>query len=97
MTGSTRLPATNPAGELSCAFGLGFATPQSNFLDDLALGIIPPVRVVRGGVEVSFAVESKEAVRRYIEIESRRRTALNFSVRNTDDAIVLTVTERPEA
>jgi hypothetical protein len=96
VTGTPRLSAANPAVDLSCAFGLGFVTPQSAFLDDLALGNIPPVRDVHDGVEVSFAVELEEAVRRYMEIESRRRPALNFSVRKTAGAVVLTVTGSAE-
>jgi len=89
-------PAANPVGDLTCAFGLGFAAPQSGFLEELALAIIPPVREVRGGVEVAFTVESEEAVRRYMETESGRRSDLAFSVRRTTDAIVLSVTGRPE-
>ena len=92
MTDIIGLPAANPAGDLACAFGLGFATRQSSFLEELALSIIPPVRDVRGGVEVSFAVESEAAVRRYMEIESRRRPALDFAIRRAADAIILTVT-----
>lgn len=97
MTEILGLPAANPAGDLTCAFGLGFAAPTSSFLEELARAIIPPVREVRGGVEVSFTIASEEAVRRYVETESRRRFDLAFSIQRTADAVVLSVTGRPEA
>ena len=50
-----------------------------------------------GGIEVAFSAGSEGAVRRYIEVESRRRADLEFSVRRTADAIVLRVTARADA
>lgn len=97
MTGIIGRPDANPISDLVCSFGLGFATPRSGLLDELALVIIPPVREVDGGIEVAFSAGSEGAVRRYIEVESRRRADLEFSVRRTADAIVLRVTARADA
>ncbi len=93
---SIELAARRAAGDLACAFGIGFAAAPPGFLEELARGIIPPVRDLDDGVEVSFTMESEDAVRRYMEIESRRRPALILSVRRSADAIVLTVRGRLE-
>ncbi len=97
MTETFPLTSSGTAVDVTCMFGLGFAAPQSGSLDDLASAMILPVREVPGGVEVAFTVESEEAVRRFMEAESRRRADLEFSVHRTADAVVLKVTGRREA
>jgi len=91
------LRAAHPDGDLACEFAIAAATARSGFREELARGIIQPVRDLDDGVEVSFSVESWDIVRRYVEMESRCCSFLNLSARKTADAIVLTVTGRPEA
>lgn len=97
MTGLVGRPGPSLIGDLTCSFGLGFAGPRSGLLDELAIAIVPPVRQIDGGVEVAFGVGSEEIVSRYIEVESRRRADLEFSLRRTASAVVLRVTGRPDA
>lgn len=87
--------AAQPGGDLACDFAL--ARDVARIRDDLARGIVWPVREIDGGVEVTFRAEAWDAVLRYIEVESQCCTFLDLAAERGGEAVVLRVTGRPEA
>ena len=91
------LRAVDRDGDLACDFTIANAMARAGLREALAAGIVPPPREIEGGVEVTFKRESWDAVRRYVELESRCCSFLDLAAQRTDDAILLRVTGRPEA
>ena len=90
-------PAAQPDADLACDFNIATETARSGFRQELARGIVPPIRDLDDGVEVTFTAESWDAVLRYVELESQCCPFLNLSARKSNGAVLLTVTGRPEA
>jgi hypothetical protein len=91
------LRAADPDGDLACDFTIANDMARTGLREELSRGIMPPVRQLENGVEVSFTPDSWDAVLRYIELESRCCSFLDLSMHKTSDAVVLRVTGRPEA
>jgi hypothetical protein len=91
------LRAVNPDGDLACDFTLANEMVRLGVRDALAAGIVPPLRQIDGGVEVTLAPESWDTVLRYVDLESRCCSFLDLTARRADGAIFLRVTGRPEA
>jgi hypothetical protein len=91
------LRARHPDGDLAGDFAIASDTARSGFGEELARGIILPVQDLDDGVQVSSTVDSSGAVRRYVDLESRCCSFLTLSARKTVDAVVLSVTGRPDA
>jgi hypothetical protein len=91
------LIAVNPQGDIACDMTIATADARTGFADDLKRGMRLPIRDVPGGVEVRFDPSAQDAVLRYVDLESRCCSFLTVAVRSEPDAIVLSVTGRPEA
>lgn len=91
------LRAADPDGDLACDFTIAHEMAREGVREDLARGIVAPPRDVEGGVEVRFRPDAWPAVRRYLDLESQCCSFLTLAARKTDDAVLLTVTGRPEA
>ena len=91
------LRAVSPDADLACDFTIATGLARSGLREDLARGIVRPIRELEDGVEVTFQVAAWDAVRRYIELESRCCPFLDLSARRTPEAVILTVSGRPEA
>lgn len=91
------LRAVTPDGDLACDTTIATAEERSGLADALAGGMIPPVRRLQNGVEVTFRPDAREHVLRYVELESQCCSFLDLSVKDEDGSLVLTVTGRPEA
>jgi hypothetical protein len=91
------LRAIQPDGDLACDTTIATPEARAGLSEALERGIIRPVRLLDNGVEVSFRPEARDAVLRYIDLESRCCSFLDLAVATNDDAVVLTVTGRPEA
>ena len=90
-------PAAQPEGDLACDFTIAVELVQEGFRERLAREIVAPVRRLDDGVQVTFAPRAWDLVMKYIEVESQCCAFLNLAAKRTDDAVVLTVTGRPEA
>lgn len=90
-----QLTAKQPDADLACDFAV--AKGVAEFREQLAAGIVPPIRELPDGIEVTFVHKSWDAVLRYVDVESRCCPFLNLSARRTNDAVLVTVTGRPEA
>ena len=91
------LRAVNPDGDLACDTTIATPEAREGVSEALARGIVRPIREVANGVEVTFSYDAREAVMRYVEMESQCCSFLDLAVRADADALVLTVTGRPEA
>jgi hypothetical protein len=91
------LRAANPDGDLACDFTLANEMARRGLREALAAGIVPPLRQIVGGVEVTLTPESWDTVLRYVDLESRCCSFLDLSAQRGDGAILLRVTGRPEA
>ncbi|HYM15180.1 MAG TPA: hypothetical protein VEZ14_06440 [Dehalococcoidia bacterium] len=89
--------AARPDADLACDFIIARDLAQSGFREQLARGIVWPVRVLPNGVEVTFASDSWDAVVRYVEVESECCPFLDLAARRTADSVVLSVTGRTDA
>ncbi len=93
--GAVSRPAAQPDADLACDFTI--AKRGAEIRDELARGIVPPIRQLPDGVEVTFAPDSWDAVLQYIEMESRCCPFLDLAARRTDRAVLLSVTGRTSA
>lgn len=93
--GAVRRPAAQPDADLACDFTI--AKRGAEMREELARGIVPPIRQLPDGVEVIFIPESWDAVLRYIDMESRCCPFLDLAARRTGAAVLLSVTGRPDA
>lgn len=91
------LRAADPDGDLACDFTIARDLAREGFRERLMRDIVAPVRALPDGVEVRFRPEAWPNVRRYLEVESRCCAFLSLSAREVGDAIIVTVTGRPEA
>jgi hypothetical protein len=91
------LRAVDPDGDLACDFTIAGDLAREGFRERLMRDIVAPVRALPDGVEVRFRLEAWPNVRRYLDVESRCCAFLSLSAREVADAIILTVTSRPEA
>jgi hypothetical protein len=91
------LRAVAPEGDLACDTTIATPEASAGLTEALARGIIRPVRKLENGVEVSFDPSARDAVMRYVELESRCCSFLDLAVRTAPEAVVLTVTGRPDA
>ena len=91
------LRAVNPDGDLACDTSIATPEAREGLAEALERGIRRPVRKLPDGVEATFGVDARDAVMRYVEMESQCCSFLDLAVRDNGDAIVLTVTGRPEA
>ena len=89
--------ASRPDADLACDFALARELARTGFREELARGIVWPVREIAGGVEVTFRAETWDIVRHYIEVESACCAFLDLAARRTEDAVLLRVTGRPDA
>jgi hypothetical protein len=90
-------PAAEPDADLACDFAIAVELTQEGFRERLAREVVAPVRQIDGGVEVTFTPRAWDLVMKYIEVESQCCPFLNLAARKTADAVVLSVTGRPEA
>ncbi len=90
-------PASDPGADLACDFTIASEMARSGFREELAHGIVPPLRELPDGVEVTFRPEAWEAVRRYVELESQCCPFLSLAAEQRDGAVLLRVTGRTEA
>jgi hypothetical protein len=91
------LRATTPEGAIACDTTIATPEARSGLAEELARSIVGPVRRLENGVEVTFRPEARDVVLRYVELESQCCSFLDLSVGTGEDAVVLTVTGRPEA
>lgn len=91
------LRATNPNGELACDFTIASEKAREGIAEGLRAGIAGNARRIDGGIEVQFRMEARDAVMRYIELESKCCSFLNLTLAHDGDALLLRVTGRPEA
>jgi hypothetical protein len=91
------LRAVTPDGDIACDTTIATPQARAGIGEALRKGIRPPIRELANGVEVTLDPSARDAVMSYVELESRCCTFLDLAVRTDDDAIVLTVTGRPEA
>jgi hypothetical protein len=91
------LQAIAPHGHIACDITIATPDARNGLREALERGIVPPVRKLENGVEVTFRPEAREAVLRYAELESRCCSFLDLAVRTGGEGVVLTVTGRPEA
>jgi hypothetical protein len=89
--------AVNPDGDLACDFTIARDLAREGFRERLMRDIVAPVRPLPDGVEVQFRLSAWDNVRRYLDVESRCCSFLNLSATETADAIIVTVTGRPNA
>ena len=90
------LIAVNPQGDIACDTTIATAAARAGLANDLKRGIRLPIQDVPDGVEVRFDPSARDAVLRYVDLESRCCSFLTLTVRTDLDAIVLSVTGRPE-
>lgn len=91
------LRALNPAGDLACDLTIATQEARAGLLESFEHKIVRPVRMIQNGVEVTFKPSAWDAVRRYVDLESRCCSFLDLSARRTRHGVTLTVTGRPEA
>lgn len=91
------LTAVDPDGELACDISVATEKAREGLPQALRAHLRPPVRAVSDGVEVTFAPEGWDAVQRYVALESQCCSFLTLRAERTANAVVLTVTGRPEA
>lgn len=91
------LRAVNPGGDLACDTSIATPEAREGLAEALERGIRRPVRKLANGVEVTFSPDARDAVMRYVDMESQCCSFLDLAVRTDDGAVVLTVTGRPEA
>jgi hypothetical protein len=91
------LRAATPEGDIACDTTIATAGARAGLAEVLERGIVRPVRKLDNGVEVTFRAEARDAVMRYVDLESRCCSFLDLSVRTAGDTVVLTVTGRAEA
>jgi hypothetical protein len=91
------LRAIAPDGDIACDTTIATADARKGLAEALERGIVRPVRRLKDGVEVTFRPDAREAVLRYVELESRCCSFLDLSVHSGEDAVILTVTGRAEA
>jgi hypothetical protein len=91
------LTAIHADGDLACDITIATEKERAGLPQALREHLLRPVRPRPDGVEVMFEPEGWDAVRRYIDLESRCCSFLTLRARRTDDAVILTVTGRPEA
>jgi hypothetical protein len=89
--------AKDPEGDLACDFTIATDMARKGIRENLARGIVPPVRPIADGVEVTFRRDAWDAVQRYVQLESGCCSFLTLSARRDDDAVCLRITGRPEA
>ena len=89
------LMAKDPGGDLACDFTL--AKDAASVRTGLEQGILGPPRQIEDGVEVSFRADAWDAVRRYVEMESRCCAFLNLAAEQNDHGVILRVTGRDDA
>ena len=87
--------AAQPDADLACDFTI--AKRGAEMREDLARGIVPPIRQLPNGVEVTFSRDSWAAVLQYVEMESRCCPFLDLAARRDGAAVVLSVNGRPDA
>ncbi|HXK33011.1 MAG TPA: hypothetical protein VNM91_03230, partial [Dehalococcoidia bacterium] len=90
------LVATDPDAAIACDLGIASPTARAGIAEGLA-GELRTVRAVDRGVEVTFAREAYDDVRRYVDLESRCCAFLTLVLQRHPDAVVLRVTGRPDA
>ena len=91
------LRAANPEGDLACDFTLATDMARAGIREGLAAGIMGQPRPIESGVEVEFRPAAWDAVRRYVELESRCCSFLNLHASQQDGRVLLRVTGRPDA
>jgi hypothetical protein len=91
------LRAADPDGDIACDFTIANDMARAGLRESLSAGMIPPPRAVEGGVEVTFRPDAWDAVRRYVDLESRCCSFLDLSLRREDSTVLLRVTGRPGA
>lgn len=91
------LKAVDPDGDLACDFTIARDLAREGFRERLMRDMVAPVRALPDGVEVRFRLEAWPNVRRYLDVESRCCAFLSLSAREVSNAIIVTVTGRPEA
>ena len=89
------LPAANPDGDLACDFTL--AKDAATIREQLTLGLISPVVRRDDSIEASFRPDAWEAVRSYIEMESKCCSFLDLFAERGAEVITMRVSGRPEA
>jgi hypothetical protein len=90
------LVAANPDGDLACDYTIATQERRRDVLATLT-SLVREVRRLDAGVEATFPPESYEAVRRYIDLESRCCSFLTLVLAREPDAVILRVTGRAEA
>jgi hypothetical protein len=90
------LTATTPDGDLACDFTIANEKARSGLGAGLSAGMTS-LRELEDGVEVTFQASAWDAVRRYVELESRCCSFLNLHAERSDDGVVLRVTGRSDA
>jgi hypothetical protein len=91
------LRAVDPNGDLACDTTIATPEARAGLFEALRGGIIATPRRTSDGVEVKFAPAARDAVMRYVELESRCCSFLTLRVRDEGDAIALRITGRPQA
>lgn len=91
------LRAVEPDGDIACDITIASPEARAGLGEALERGIVRPVRKLPNGVEVTFRPEARDAVMRYVELESRCCSFLDLSVATAGGSVVLIVTGRPEA
>lgn len=83
-------PAANPAGDIAC--DITIATPDARSGLDALATHLRDVRAIDGGIAATFSLEAADAVRQYIDLESRCCSFLSLAARETEGAVMLEVT-----
>jgi hypothetical protein len=91
------LVAANPEGDLACDTTIATPEARAGLFEAMRAGFRPPTVEIEGGVEVTFAPGARDAVIRYVELESRCCSFLTLAVETRGDAIKLRVTGREDA
>lgn len=90
-------PAAAPAADLACDFTIANEMARDGLREQMLAARVGAPRRIDGGVEVSFKPEGRDAVVRYIELESQCCAFLTLAAREADGEVVLSVTGRPDA
>lgn len=90
-------PAARPDADLACELDIAIEITEEGVRDRLGRAMLGRPRELPDGVEVRFRAEAWDDVLRYVEVESQCCPFLDLSAAKQDDAVVLSVTGRPEA
>jgi hypothetical protein len=91
------LRAVDPDGDIACDFTIANEGARDGLAADLASGMAGPARRIDGGVEAPFHASAKDAVMRYVQLESQCCSFLTLSVQQQGDIVLLRVTGREDA